>query len=151
MSTLLPPGKALKSESGRVARIIRPLGAGGQGEVYLAEWGDAGQFAVKWYYPQSATSEQRDALRLLIKDTAPSAKFLWPLDLVEDAGSQLFGYIMPVRDDVRYRGLHEYVAERVTVNASILINIGLELTKAYHDLHVKGLCYCDISFGNAFF
>jgi eukaryotic-like serine/threonine-protein kinase len=150
MTTLLAPGKALRSASGRITRIINPLGAGSQGEVYLAEWGDAGQFAVKWYYPQSATSEQRDALQLMIKDTAPSAKFLWPLDLVDDAGSQLFGYIMPLREQ-RYRGLHEYVAGRVMVNASTRINIGLELTKAYHDLHVKGLCYCDISFGNAFF
>jgi serine/threonine protein kinase len=118
--------------------------------VYLGEWGDAGEFAVKWYYPQSATAEQRDALQLLIKDTAPCDKFLWPLDLVNDAESQLFGYIMPLRDQ-RYRGLHEYVAGRVTVNARIRITIGLELTKAYHSLHMKGLCYSDISFGNAFF
>jgi len=150
MSTLLAPGKVLRSGSGKTTRIIRPLGSGSQGEVYVAEWGDAGQFAVKWYYPQSATSEQREALQLLIKDTAPSAKFLWPLDLVEDAGSQLFGYIMPLREP-RYRGLLEYVAGRVAVSASTRINIGLEVTKAYHELHVKGLCYCDIAFGNAFF
>jgi len=150
MSTLLAPGKVLRSGSGKATTIIRALGAGSQGEVYLANWGDAGQFAVKWYYPQSATSEQRDALRLLIKDTAPSANFLWPLDLADDPGSSSFGYIMPVRE-ARYRGLHEYVAGRVVVNSSTLINIGLEMTKAYHDLHVKGLCYCDISFGNAFF
>lgn len=150
MSTLLPSGKVLRSGSGRATRILRPLGAGSQGEVYLAEWGETGQFAVKWYYPQSATPEQRDALRLLIIDTAPSAKFLWPLDLVDEAGSLLFGYVMPLREG-RYRGLHEYVAGRVTVDARTRINIGLEVTKAYHDLHVKGLCYCDISFGNAFF
>jgi DNA-binding helix-hairpin-helix protein with protein kinase domain len=150
MSTLLPLGKALRSGSGKTTKIIKSLGSGGQGEVYLANWGDAGQFAVKWYYPQSATAEQREALRLLIKDAAPNGNFLWPLDLVEDPGSGSFGYIMPVRE-ARYRGLHEYVAGRVTVNAITRINIGLELTKAYHDLHVKGLCYCDISFGNAFF
>jgi len=150
MSTLLSPGKVLRSGSGKATKIIKALGSGGQGEVYLADWGDEGQFAVKWYYPQSATPEQREALQLLIKDSAPSAKFLWPLDLVEDKGSGSFGYIMPVRE-ARYRGLHEYVAGRVSVNSSTLINIGLEVTKAYHDLHVKGLCYRDISFGNAFF
>ncbi len=150
MSTLLLPGKVLRSRSGKGVKIIKPLGAGSQGEVYLADWSDNGQFAVKWYYPQTATPEQRDALGLLIKDTAPSAKFLWPLDLVEDAGSQSFGYIMPLRE-ARYRGLNEYVAGRVAVNATTRINIGLELTKAFRDLHVKGLCYSDISFGNAFF
>ncbi len=150
MTTLLSPGRVLRSGSGRAAKILKPLGAGGQGEVYLAEWGDAGQYAVKWYYPQSATAEQRDALRLLIRDTAPSANFLWPLDLVEDPGSPLFGYIMPVRE-ARYRGLHDYVAGRVTLNALTRVTIGLELTNAYHDLHMKGLCYSDISFGNAFF
>jgi serine/threonine protein kinase len=83
-------------------------------------------------------------------DAAPSAKFLWPLDLVEDPGSGSFGYIMPVRE-ARYRGLHEYVSGRISVNYSTLINIALEVTKAYRDLHVRGLCYRDISFGNAFF
>jgi serine/threonine protein kinase len=150
MSELLSPGKVLRSGSGKPTIIIRALGSGGQGEVYLADWGDAGQFAVKWYYPQSATPEQRSALQMLIKDSAPSAKFLWPLDLVDDPGSESFGYIMPLREG-RYRGLHEYVSGRVSVNFSTLINVGLEVTKAYRDLHVRGLCYRDISFGNAFF
>jgi hypothetical protein len=94
MTDLPPPGKVLKSGSGKPTTILKALGSGGQGEVYLADWGDAGQFAVKWYYPQSATHEQGEALRLLIKDAAPSAKFLWPLDLVDDPGSGSFGYIM---------------------------------------------------------
>jgi hypothetical protein len=42
------------------------LGAGGQGEVYKAELaGEA--VAVKWFFPQMATPEQRASMELLIK------------------------------------------------------------------------------------
>ena len=151
MSELLEPGKVLKSGSGNPTVITKLLGSGGQGEVYLARWGDSGDFAVKWYFEPSATKEQRSALETLIRDGSPSSSFLWPLDLVDEpSAATSFGYIMPLRDP-RYEELTKYVGGRVKIEYMTLITIGLELTKAFRDLHVKGLCYRDISFKNAFF
>lgn len=149
MNELLQPGQVIASRSGKPCKVTKFLGGGGQGEVYLANWA-GGDYALKWYYQQSATPDQHVALEQLIDDGAPSDKFLWPLDLAEDSSVPGFGYIMRLRDP-KYKSLIDLVAGRVEVKFSALVTAGLELAKAFRSLHTKGLCYRDISFGNAFF
>lgn len=149
MNELLQPNQVVQSRSGQPCKVVKFLGGGGQGEVYKAQWG-GGDFALKWYYEQSATAEQRTALEALIDGGRPSDKFLWPEDLAEAKGVPGFGYIMRLRSP-EYKSLTDLVAGRIQPTFLALITAGLELTKAFRSLHNQGLCYRDISFGNAFF
>ena len=47
MDGQLKGGSLLKSESGNIYKVIRLLGAGGQGEVYEVEC-NGKSFALKW-------------------------------------------------------------------------------------------------------
>ncbi len=145
---LLKDGQAFQTRGGPAGTVVSLLGAGGQGEVYRVRWNDA-DHALKWYFPQSATPPQLAAIESLVEEGSPGDGFLWPLDVAEVAGAAGFGYVMPIRDG-RFRGLTDFLAGRVEPTSEAIITAGLNLAKAFRNLHVRGLCYRDISFGNAF-
>jgi serine/threonine protein kinase len=149
MNELLKENQNFHSQTGQAVKVVKFLGSGGQGEVYKVKWGGK-DFALKWYYAQSATWDQRTALEELIKHGKPSPEFLWPEDLVESPGVPGFGYLMGLRDQ-HYKSLIDLVAGRIEPSFLSLITACIGLTKAFRSLHTSGLCYRDISFGNAFF
>jgi len=149
MNTLLTPGRTLRLKSGSSCRVGRFLGGGGQGEVYEAEM-DGRTYALKWYFPEQASKEQRHTLEDLIRRGAPSDKFLWPLDLVEQPGSEGFGYLMPLRD-APYKSIVDLMKRRAEPSFRALLTAAYHLVDHYLLLHAQGLCYRDISFGNVFF
>jgi DNA-binding helix-hairpin-helix protein with protein kinase domain len=139
--------------SGAQCRVLRSLGRGGQGEVFAAEavgFGLDGSYALKWYHRVSATPAQRTALQGLIDAGRPHERFLWPIDLAETAGHPSFGYLMPLRPTV-YRGIVDLVSGKEGWSARTIATVGYELADSFSQLHSKGLCYRDISFGNAFY
>ena len=143
-------GQEARSLSSDMKCVVGPyLGGGGQGEVYGAKLGDK-SFALKWYFPDSATPEQRQALNALVDAGPPNDRFLWPIELVEAANVPGFGYLMRLRDP-RYKGIVDLMRRRVDPKFRALITAGLNLAHSYSLLHAKGLCYRDISFGNVFF
>ena len=152
---MLQPGQTVQTQSGTPCQVDRLLGAGGQGEVYRVNW-SGGNFALKWYYcdPTNAKQirgleEQRRSLEKLI-GPAPSDAFLWPLDIACLPSVQNFGYLMRLREP-RFKDLEDLVYGRVMPDFRTLVTVGLALADNFHKLHCKGLCYRDISFGNAFF
>ena len=151
MNELLKTGQVVQTEiSGQPCMVEKFLGGGGQGEVYQAQWA-GGSFALKWYYPQTATTDQREALNNLVKDQqSPSEAFLWPLDMAFAPGVPGFGYIMRLREP-RFKGLLDLMNNRIDPKFRVLVTVGLGLADSFFKLHAKGLCYRDISFGNAFF
>lgn len=150
MNQILEHGQKVCTElSGMDCRVEKFLGGGGQGEVYGAMLGTR-PVALKWYFPASATAEQRKALETLVRMGTPSRKFLWPLEIVSASGVAGFGYIMPLREP-RYKGIVDMMKRRVEPSFRALATAALELSHSYLQLHAKGLCYRDISFGNAFF
>ena len=149
MSELLKPGQTVQTRSGNAMSITRFLGGGGQGEVYLAT-SDGRDVAVKWYFETTATDAQRQTIEALVTEGPPSERFLWPLGMLTAPGVKGFGYVMPLRPG-NYKSLTDLMAAKISPSFGALITAGFELTKAFRHLHTKGLCYRDISFGNAFF
>jgi DNA-binding helix-hairpin-helix protein with protein kinase domain len=150
MNQQLGPGRALRTETTHsVCTIEELLGGGGQGEVYRASV-NGEQVAVKWYLPHAATPAQRAALEALIKTGPPTTRFLWPQELVSCADMPGFGYVMPLRA-ARFKGIVDLMKRRIEPTFRALATAGLELSDSYLQLHARGLCYRDISFGNVFF
>jgi len=125
------------------------LGGGGQGEVYKVKVGSS-TMALKWYYPEQATAGQRAGLIQLISKGAPNDRFLWPIELIGVSDQSSFGYVMPLRE-AKYKGIIDLMKRRAEPTFYALATAGMELADGFLQLHSKGLCYRDISFGNVFF
>jgi serine/threonine protein kinase len=141
------------TSSGRRARVVSLIGEGGQGTVYEAETdgagGDAERLALKWYLPHSATDAQRLAISMLVEQGPPSDRFLWPLELAGLDGDPAFGYVMPLRP-ANYAGMVDLLSGRVDVQLATVCTVGYELADSFLQLHNRGLCYRDVSYGNVF-
>lgn len=150
MSTLLKPSQTVKSEGSGLPCIVKEfIGGGGQGEVYRAEWGGK-EVALKWYFPKIATPTQKAALANLVKTGSPDNRFLWPLELTSSATTRGFGYIMPLRPK-EYKSIVDLMKRRVEPDFRTLVTAAIELSDCFLQLHSRGYCYRDISFGNVFF
>jgi len=150
MEQILREGQTIRTEpSGMLCMAEQLLGAGGQGEVYKARLGGE-SVALKWFFPQMATAEQRVAIEMLVRRGAPSENFLWPLELASDPQVQGFGYIMRLRPS-RFKNIVDLMKRRIEPSFRALATAGFNLSHDYLMLHSQGLCYRDISFGNAFF
>lgn len=150
MAEIFKPGDVVLTQTAQTpCKVERFLGGGGQGEVYKADLGGQ-KVALKWYFPRQATPEQRAALEMLVKMGPPNDKFLWPLDLTVAEGVPGFGYYMPLREP-RFKGIVDLMKRRIEPTFRALAKAGFILADSYLQLHAKGLCYRDISFGNVFF
>lgn len=150
MSTIFSQGQSVwTNTSHQLCRIESALGEGGQGEVYRVSV-EGRSAAMKWYYPQFTTAQQKSSLETLVKKRAPTNRFLWPIELVSAPRKQGFGYLMPLREP-RYKGIADLMKRRIDPSFRALATAGFELAHSFLQLHSKGLCYRDISFGNVFF
>jgi eukaryotic-like serine/threonine-protein kinase len=149
MHDLLQTGELIRTESTQLdCKVESLLGAGSQGEVYRTSLGGR-PMALKWYLPQNATAQQRAALEALVRKGPPNSRFLWPLELASRPGLEGFGYVMPLRDR-RFHSLVDLMKRRIDPPFRALATAGFQLADSFLQLHSKGLCYRDISFGNLF-
>lgn len=151
MSELLLIGQSVKGvQSGTEWQVEEFLGAGTQGEVYRVRWGQD-EVALKWYFSASATGEQEQRLGRLASRPRPNADFLWPIEVARSPDDvRSFGYLMYLREP-RFKSLNDLMSGRIDPSFWVLATAGFRLADAFFQLHSKGLCYRDISFGNAFF
>ena len=149
MDGQLKSGTVLTSESGERYTVKQLLGSGGQGEVYSVE-ADHKAYALKWYYKNTATKNQKEILDNLIQSGPPDDSFLWPQDMIFRAYGESFGYIMPLRPK-NYRSIVDMMKRKAEPSFYCLCRAAYHLTRGYNALHGKGYSYRDISFGNVFF
>ena len=149
MDGQLKSGTLLKSESGTEYTIVKLLGSGGQGEVYSVTSNNK-TYALKWYYKNTATKNQKEILDNLIQTGAPDPSFLWPQDMIFKVYGESFGYIMPLRPK-NYKSIVDMMKRKAEPSFYCLCKAAYNLTKGYNALHGKGYSYRDISFGNVFF
>ena len=146
----LTPGDQLVADGGLVVIIDRLLGSGGQGDVYRIKT-PLGDRALKWYYVETASDNQRTNLRRLIELRHRDERFLWPETMIEDRTTRRYGYVMPLRPD-GWVDIPALLTRRVSgITLRVLYAMGIGLAEAFRLLHTRGLAYRDISWGNVFF
>lgn len=149
MNQILEIGKEIKPKERREAiRVEHFLGGGGQGEVYRVE-SEGNNLALKWYYPEAINNAYKNNLARLIDKGRPNENYLWPIELIEDPDIRGFGYLMPLRDEC-YHGIVDLMKRRIEPSFRTLALAGFKLAHSFLQLHSKGMCYSDISFGNIF-
>ena len=160
MNWLLPEGHDLQVQGlDQPLHILRGLGGGTQGQVYAVQV--AGEtLALKWYLPACIARDPGlpGRLRQSIGLGAPNADFLWPLALLEPTPASRplirhpdasFGYLMPLRPP-GFLGAHLHAGGQLEISLQNVLRACFFLADGFHQLHLKGLCYKDISLGNLF-
>lgn len=132
---------------GGQAKVIKELGRGGQGIVYLVELGGQ-QMALKWYTEAPDDNFYKN-LQNNIRSGAPSDAFLWPEYLtLKEKGS--YGYVMKLRP----QGYHEfgsYLLAKVRFKSfEAIVNAAMKICEGFMKLHLNGYSYQDLNDGNFF-
>jgi len=143
----LKKGQKIDLGNNRVLIVEDFLGAGGQGEVYLAKV-DGRQLALKIYINKPS----RDFIFNLknnINKKSPSVNFLWPLEFVE-VDDNTVGYLMELRPK-HYDSFISFLNGKVKFkDTRTLINWCIQLCMSFKKLHEKGFSYQDLNDGSFF-
>ncbi len=149
MNQTLETGETVRfCDDSDTCRVGNFLGGGGQGEVYQAKW-KGKEYAVKWYFSHMATKEQHASLETLVRIGSPDERYLWPLKVSPFTHGKSFGYVMELRP-LEYKSIIDLMKRRAEPSFRSLVTAGFQLADSFLELHSKGLCYRDISFGNVF-
>ena len=133
---------------------IKKLAEGGQGEIWHIRK-DGRDLVLKKYHQQNATPDQRAVIQQLINTGAPANiahRFAWPQQLAESSDGTFIGYIMPLIDRSRFISFQQIeTGQQRHPGFGALFEICRQLSECFRELHIKGLCYCDISKDNFLF
>jgi len=143
---LLKIGVRLTVGSGQECIVEEFLGGGGQGEVYRVKIGSE-NYALKWYFNHNQTPQLKKSLSELVKRGSPSNNFLWPKLIIEC--EKQFGYVMDLRPP-EYEKSQKLLDRKFSLSYSKACNACLLLADSFRKLHINGLSYQDISWGNIF-
>lgn len=159
-------GQEVEMQYGGKARVLKTLGGGGQGKVYMVEMNGM-KWALKWYDIDKIKKprEFRKNIENNISDGAPSNRFLWPKYLTKENPDGTFGYIMelkPASFDSFVDILNTYKleidpltgkAQKKTVrfsNLQAMITAVINIVNAFRQLHRAGKSYQDLNDGGFF-
>ncbi len=162
----LKVGQNVEIEYGGFARVIKVLGSGGQGIVYLVEFNNS-HYALKWYDVSKIANLQafRKNIETNINDGPPSNKFLWPKHLTKATENGGFGYLMDLRPEgydsfVDILNMYKLVIDPLTGAARkqpvqfrslfALVTAVINIVNAFRQLHRAGKSYQDLNDGGFF-
>ena len=140
-------GSSVKLTNDSSAKIVKELGRGGQGIVYLVD--AAGQkMALKWYSTHPGIKFYQN-LEQNISKGAPSDAFLWP-EYLTSVQNGSFGYIMKLRPQGYYEFGHYLLARVQFKSFEAIVNAAMKICEGFKALHLAGLSYQDLNDGNFF-
>ena len=162
----LKSGDVVELEYGSSAKIIKELGSGGQGIVYLVEIRGK-NYALKWYDVDKIHNLNafKKNIASNIKDGSPSEKFLWPMYMTKTGEENSFGYIMELKPEgydsfVDILNMYKISTDRATgksvkttlqfKNLFALVNSAINIINAFRQLHRAGKSYQDLNDGGFF-
>ena len=134
--------------NGIKAKVIKELGRGGQGIVYLVEL-DGQKMALKWYINPPDKKFYKNLEENVAKG-APSDAFLWPEYLTVQKPQSSYGYIMKLRPQ-GYIEFGQYLLARANFKSfEAMINAAMKICEGFKALHLNGYSYQDLNDGNFF-
>jgi len=142
-----------RGSSGTKYKIIKQIGEGGQGYVFLVKDESNNEYAMKWYKKSTAISSQKEIIISAISNqpnhTNEDISFIWPFDLVEHKQSESFGYIMPLYDTKNFLNYNKVINGKIKrPSLKTLSYISFLIASALEIVHKNGMAYCDINLGN---
>lgn len=143
----LTTGQKVNLTIGTQATVIKELGRGGQGIVYLVELGGQ-KMALKWYHTPPEDAFYKN-LEHNVNAGAPSDAFIWPEYLtVKENGS--YGYIMKLRPSDYYEFGNYLLARKNFQSLDAMLAAANKICEGFRMLHLKGYSYQDLNDGNFF-
>lgn len=145
----LKHGTLVDLDNGGQVKVLKELGRGGQGIVYLCEF-SGNQYALKWYL-----QDYKDVFYQNLKNNvnagspSKSKAFLWPLMLTKKQHDS-FGYVMQLRPQ-EYKEFGQFLLARVHfASVSAMLNAAFQMCEGFYHLHLNGYSYQDLNDGNFF-
>lgn len=143
----LEKGTRISLTNGGCVTIIKELGRGGQGIVYLVDL-NGQQKVLKWYLTAPDEKFYRN-LEKNIMNGAPSDAFLWPEYLTNrQLGS--FGYVMQLRPKNYYEFGNYLLAKVCFKSFTAMLAAAMKICDGFMMLHRCGYSYQDLNDGNFF-
>lgn len=143
-------GTKVRLKNGKTCTVKKELGRGGQGIVYVVDYGGK-DYALKWYIDPNIINSAAFYRNLdnNVNAGAPAPNFVWPLAITErQEGS--FGYVMYLRPK-GYEDMSEFLLLHAQfANVLAQLNACLQVSMAFQRLHIRGLSYQDMNDGNFF-
>ena len=132
---------------GKYATIIKELGRGGQGIVYLVDVQGV-KMALKWYFNPPGKDFYRN-LEHNIASGAPSDAFLWPEYLTEQQHGS-YGYVMKLLPQNYYEFGNFLLAKVRFKSFGAMLSAAMKICDGFMMLHRFGYSYQDLNDGNFF-
>ena len=143
----LQNGAKVNLTIGSQATVIKELGRGGQGIVYLVDL-DGQQMALKWYLNPPDERFYKN-LERNIRQGAPSGAFIWPEYLtLQENGS--YGYIMKLRPSDYFEFGNYLLARKNFKSLNAMLAAAMKICNGFMMLHRFGYSYQDLNDGNFF-
>lgn len=143
----LKTGTQVSLVGGGRAIIIKELGRGGQGIVYLVEL-NGEKKALKWYLNPPDDKFYRN-LQQNIAAGAPSDAFIWPEYITEKQNGS-YGYVMKLRPNNYYEFGNFLLAKASFKSFTAMLAAAMKICNGFMMLHRFGYSYQDLNDGNFF-
>ena len=136
----LTKGQKVNLTIGSLVTIIKELGRGGQGIVYLVELGGQ-QMALKWYINPPDDKFYKN-LEHNITAGAPSDAFIWPEYLTRKENGS-YGYIMKLRPNDYFEFGNYLLARKNFKSFNAMMAAAMRICNGFMMLHRFGYSYQD--------